>query len=56
MTHLEDVVLIWGTPSDVELHSEGGGEYASSFKLTPRGVSKITDALLWDMMEQEGGW
>lgn len=52
MTHLEDVVLIWGTPSDVELHSDGGGEYASSFKLTPSGIAKVADAVAWDLMEK----
>ena len=34
-------VLVWGTPSDVELEKDGGGEFATTFKLTPRGLAKI---------------
>lgn len=40
-----DVSLVWGTPGDVEMSSDGGGDYASTFRLTIRGVAKIMHAL-----------
>lgn len=42
---LTDVDLVWGTPGDVEMTSDGGGAYASMFRLTPRGAAKIAKAL-----------
>ena len=44
-TKLTDVSLIWGSPGDIEMVSDGGGEYASVFRLTPRGAAKIAKAL-----------
>lgn len=45
MTNLTDVVLVWGTPGDVELTSDGGGDWASTFRLTPAGAAKVAQAL-----------
>lgn len=42
---LKDIALVWGTPGDIEMISNGGGDYASSFRLTDSGVRKILDAL-----------
>jgi hypothetical protein len=42
---LREVTLVWGTPGDVELKSDGGGDYASTYKLTEHGVQTISDAL-----------
>lgn len=40
-----DVTLVWGTPGDVDRKSDGGGDYATTFTLTPRGVAKVVIAL-----------
>lgn len=42
---LEAVTLVYGSPGDIELSSDGGGEYASTYKLNERGVKKISEAL-----------
>lgn len=39
--------LVWGATGDLEMVSDGGGEFASAFKLTPRGIAKLTKALGW---------
>lgn len=42
---MKDVTLVWGTPGDIEMSSDGGGEYSSTFTLTPRGIAKIMRSL-----------
>lgn len=44
MSTMSELSLVWGTPGDVEMSSDGGGDYASSFRLTPRGIAKIMAA------------
>lgn len=38
---VKEVILVWGTPADIDLKSDGGGEFASTFILTPRGIAKL---------------
>lgn len=45
MSSINDLILVWGSPADIEMKSDGGGEYASAFRLTPRGIAKIAQAL-----------
>lgn len=45
LTKIQDAVLIWGTPGDIDLKSDGGGEYSSTFRLTPRGIATVALAL-----------
>ena len=33
--------LTWGTPGDIERTSDGGGEFASGFKLTDEGIALL---------------
>jgi hypothetical protein len=37
--------LTWGTPGDIEQTSDGGGEFASGFKLTDSGIAQVAKAL-----------
>lgn len=41
---LADVVLVWGSPADLTMDSDGGGQFASTFKLTERGAAKVAAA------------
>jgi hypothetical protein len=41
---MKDVTLVWGSPGDIEQTSDGGGEFASTFTLTLRGVAKLAVA------------
>lgn len=48
---LTDLTLVWGSPGDIDMSSDGGGEYASTFRLTPRGAAKIAKALGADVFQ-----
>jgi len=43
---LDAFTLVWGTPGDIELKSDGGGEYASTYKLNERGIKNLQETLL----------
>ena len=42
---LSELILVWGTPGDIDRESDGGGDYATTFKLTRRGIAKIMQSL-----------
>lgn len=41
---LEEVLFVWGSPADLSLNSDGLGEFASTYKLTKRGIAKLAVA------------
>lgn len=42
---MKEVTLVWGSPGDIEQTSDGGGQFASTFKLNERGWDKVRAAL-----------
>ena len=41
---LSEIDLVWGSPGDIEMTSDGGGEFASVFRLNARGIAKVLEA------------
>lgn len=42
---LKGLSLVWGTPGHIDMSSDGGGYYSSTFTLTDRGVQAVLEAL-----------
>lgn len=42
---LTKIILVWGSPATIEQINDGGGQYASTFKLNERGAKEILQAL-----------